>query len=224
MTQAVSAWLHFQTLTTLLLFTIQQIVLHQQLVRSQTLTALHDSVNAWSGLGSAILTLFRQLSIPAAVVPTLTTTIYLGCITILHITTGALFSLETFNITNMVDVPTQGLLDYSLLPTAMLSVPHTEDSISFLATVNQIHNTSSFVGLANGTVYDIIGETSATGTITVNATYFNISCGSVNGDHTLTTDNTGSVLFGSASQSSYGVIRALGGSLHVFGTSSHCSD
>ena len=35
------------------------------------------------------------------------------------------------------------------------------------------------VGLANGTIYDVVDNNSATGTIMVNATYFNVSCGTI---------------------------------------------
>ena len=92
---------------------MQQLAVQRQLHSSQTLTALHDSVNAWSGLGSSVLTVLQQFRVPATVFPTLITSIYLGCIAVLHITTPALFSLETFNSTMPTDIKTYGMLDYS---------------------------------------------------------------------------------------------------------------
>ncbi|KAI0938477.1 hypothetical protein AcV5_000154 [Taiwanofungus camphoratus] len=71
-----------------------------------TLTAIHDVMNAWSGLGAALITLWRQQRVAASVVATLEVTIYLACISILHITTLALFSMETFNNVGSVTTST----------------------------------------------------------------------------------------------------------------------
>ena len=80
--------------------------------------------------------------------------------------------------------------------------------LPFLSVVNQFVNKSNtfFVGLANGTIYDVVDDNSATGTIMVNATYFNVSCGTTSIPDNITWD--GSTLLQAENRSL--PLRALG--------------
>lgn len=90
----------------LLLTSTQHFAVQLIFLERWTLTAIHDVMNAWSGLGAALITLWRQQRVAASVVATLEVTIYLACISILHITTLALFSMETFNNVGSVTTST----------------------------------------------------------------------------------------------------------------------
>jgi hypothetical protein len=81
------------------LFLIQQLALRRAFHKRQTLTAVHDRHAAWSGLGSALTTLYSQRKRTTSVWGILFVTAYLLGTTVLHITTPSLFSLATFNNT-----------------------------------------------------------------------------------------------------------------------------
>jgi hypothetical protein len=75
----------------------------------QTLTATHDNVAAWAGIGSAAVHLWSQRAVHASVIGVLSAFLYLGNILVLHITIPALFSLQTFNSSRFVPAITHGL-------------------------------------------------------------------------------------------------------------------
>jgi hypothetical protein len=77
----------------------------------QTITATHDSVSAWAGLGSALAQLWCQKTILGSI-GVLSPFLYLGNILVLHITTPALFSFQTFNLTSYAPVTTRSLPTY----------------------------------------------------------------------------------------------------------------
>jgi hypothetical protein len=75
------------------------------------LTATHDHIMAWSGLGSALATLYQQLSIPASVIKTALICGYFTNILALHFTTPLLFSTQSYNSSITVITPIQGLAE-----------------------------------------------------------------------------------------------------------------
>ncbi|KAJ7217259.1 hypothetical protein GGX14DRAFT_541785 [Mycena pura] len=77
----------------------------QRTTERMTLTAMHDNISAWAGLGSALATLLDQVSVPASVLGTLSIVSYLGCISTLHISIPASLSVDTFNATAKVAIP-----------------------------------------------------------------------------------------------------------------------
>ncbi|KAJ7142412.1 hypothetical protein C8R44DRAFT_760618 [Mycena epipterygia] len=95
------------------LFVTQKLAMYQNLQSEQTLTATHDNVASWNGLGSAISILFRQRDVPASILGTLAIVGYLGCISSLHITTPALFSVAAFNMSVPHTVQTLGVPDFN---------------------------------------------------------------------------------------------------------------
>lgn len=87
-----------QAYTAALVATTQQLALRRNLLLQQTVTATHDKAHAWSGLGSALISLKNQFHIAASVWGTIAVAVYLSCITLLHVTTPAIFTLEVFNL------------------------------------------------------------------------------------------------------------------------------
>jgi hypothetical protein len=76
---------------------VQQLALRRTLHQRLTLTAVHDQYNAWTGFGAACMTLLKQYHLPVSVWSVVAVTIYLLCVSVLHITVPATFSLATFN-------------------------------------------------------------------------------------------------------------------------------
>ncbi|KAJ7210691.1 hypothetical protein GGX14DRAFT_394336 [Mycena pura] len=152
----------------------------QRITELKTLTALHDSISAWAGLGSALATLFNQVSIPASVLGTLSVVGYLGCISTLHISIPAILSVEAFNATVEVTIPasTSGMPEY-----ANSSVINSTHDYMITFPVNFLEwkgilDVSQMVGLSNGSLYEVLDATTpGNGKARVSAYGFNITCG-----------------------------------------------
>ncbi|KAI0935251.1 hypothetical protein AcV7_003741 [Taiwanofungus camphoratus] len=80
----------------------QRLALKRVLLKRQTFTAAHDVSSAWTGLGAALVSLWRQTSISASLFGTSLVAMHLAGITVLHIATPSLFVIEAFNNTNAV--------------------------------------------------------------------------------------------------------------------------
>ncbi|KAJ7745211.1 hypothetical protein DFH07DRAFT_963429 [Mycena maculata] len=167
----------------LLVFMTQNLSMKRTLQKYQTLTSTHDNAAAWAGIGSAAVQIWKAR--PASVIGILWTFLYLGSILILHITTPALFSLETFTSNLSVPVETQSLpafnaTGYNLSdtnsPTSIAVANYATGSLYFLPS---IFGSSTSLGLSSGSLYDVIDNNGGVGNVTVNATGFNISCGYV---------------------------------------------
>lgn len=89
-----------------LVFLTQQLAVSRNLLLRQKLTSAHDKTSAWNGLGSAVVAVWRQYSIPTAVSGTIAIATYLACISALHITTPAILRLVPFNSTRGISVGT----------------------------------------------------------------------------------------------------------------------
>ncbi|KAJ6541169.1 hypothetical protein DFH09DRAFT_1393618 [Mycena vulgaris] len=121
-----------------LVFVTQTLSMRRNLQLNQMLTATHDNATAWTGIGSAVFYVWRQRARPASTLGVVAICLYLGNIMALHITTPALFSVETFDSSRSVVVSTQSLLSWHW------------DSSDFA-------NTSSCIptpGLSDGRLYD----------------------------------------------------------------------
>ncbi|KAJ6557621.1 hypothetical protein B0H19DRAFT_888703, partial [Mycena capillaripes] len=57
--------------TAILVFVTQRLAMRRKLWSYQTLTATHDHISSWMGLGSALATLYNQISVPASVFGTI---------------------------------------------------------------------------------------------------------------------------------------------------------
>ncbi|KAJ7046012.1 hypothetical protein C8F04DRAFT_1024417, partial [Mycena alexandri] len=175
----------------LLVFVTQKLSMRRSLTRRQTLTETHDIASAWGGIGAAILSIWQQRKVTSSIAAVLSVFFYLGCILVLHVTTPALFSVETFNATRFIQVGTQGLPAYDW-PDELSHRDSDVDSLldHILATLSDyamgsleffpcVVDSVVAPGLSGGTLYDApdLGTLSGMGDVTVNATGFNISCG-----------------------------------------------
>jgi hypothetical protein len=77
------------------------------------LTATHDKVLAWNGMGSAASILFQQFKLPVSPLGIFSICLYLSTISVLHVTTSALVSVEAFNYNISTTVDTQGIPQWS---------------------------------------------------------------------------------------------------------------
>ncbi|KAJ7343778.1 hypothetical protein DFH08DRAFT_961925 [Mycena albidolilacea] len=156
--------------------------MRRSLQRDQTITATHDNAAAWAGIGAAAFMAWCQKAVPASILGVLSTFLYLSGVLVLHITTPALFSLETVNASRPLVVPTQGLPSYnwSKIENGLLSDFQTLEAflpqpLSLLSSVFERYIPT--VGLQNGTLYEILAPNKGAGNVTVNATTFDITCG-----------------------------------------------
>ncbi|KAJ7364540.1 hypothetical protein DFH08DRAFT_1016976 [Mycena albidolilacea] len=161
-------------LTATLVFLTQRLAMQRNVGPHRTLTATHDSLSSWAGLGSALVTLFNQVSVPASVFGTFNIVGYLGCISILHITIPAILSVETSNTTVSVPGITFGIPEYA----NSTAINSTRDFMRTFPTNflpwSGVFDDSQMLGLSNGSLYESPG-----GEARVSAIGFNITCGYV---------------------------------------------
>ncbi|KAF7359664.1 hypothetical protein MVEN_00690500 [Mycena venus] len=187
-TQRIAAFLITAIATTfgtiysaLLVFVTQILSVRRNLRMNQTLTATHDTAAAWAGIGSAVSQIWSQKAVTASISGVLSAFLYLGNILVLHITTPALFSLETFNSSRPVHVTTQGLPAYNWSADVLGDIRNSQSiyapqSLYFLPS---IVGSTTMLGLHGGTLYDVLESNAGIGNVTVNATGFNVTCGFV---------------------------------------------
>ncbi|OAX34705.1 hypothetical protein K503DRAFT_425012 [Rhizopogon vinicolor AM-OR11-026] len=152
--------------TAVLLFLTQRLAISRTLVRRLKLTSIHDISGAWSGLGSALSSVWQQFDIPASWWTTSTVAAYLACLSVLHVTSSTLLQFQTFNSTISTSVPTAlGWRDDLFSGAAASWSPITAS----LPVVSRFPGLV-FAGLSNATIYDIPKTSSIVGNATVNAT------------------------------------------------------
>ncbi|KAJ7613435.1 hypothetical protein FB45DRAFT_1008948 [Roridomyces roridus] len=174
----------------LLVFVTQALALRCDLHRRQLLTATHDNAVAWSGLGSAIVRLWEQRAIPTSPTGVLTALTYLAGISVLHTAFPGVAAPESIVVNQSMPVSTQSLPAFNL---SGVDEDNREDFLygdSFIhlgeAAGNYAGGSLSFLpfltpsnalGLHEATLYDLLEPNTGTGSVRVNATGFNISCG-----------------------------------------------
>ncbi|KAJ7649985.1 hypothetical protein FB45DRAFT_6550 [Roridomyces roridus] len=157
-----------------LIFLSQKLVLQHMSRPSQTPTAMHDTLSSWNGIGSAISTLRNQLRVPSSVMGSISILAYLGCIAILHISIPTSLSVETFNSTTTVNVPTLGRLEFN--STDPVSSYHF--LVHFALGLMPWMSNMPTLGLSNGTLFDVLQNTTlGAGEAMVPASGFNVTCG-----------------------------------------------
>ncbi|KAJ7144492.1 hypothetical protein C8R44DRAFT_973968 [Mycena epipterygia] len=172
----------------LLVFVTQTLAVRRDLKTDQTLTTTHDKAAAWAGIGSAVIYVWHQKAVPASLIGVLSVFFYLGNILVLHITTPALFSLQTFNSSRSVVIGTQGLPAWNLSAYNVSSIEadmldrssediqaYVKGSLYYLPYVSS----GPTIGLQEGTLYDVPDPSTGIGNISVNATGFDINCASL---------------------------------------------
>ncbi|KAF9234598.1 hypothetical protein BU15DRAFT_65594, partial [Melanogaster broomeanus] len=91
--------------TAVLLYLTQSLALTRDLSRPQLLTAIHDTSGAWSGIGAAMLFLWRQTKVTASLGKVLAVATYLLNTMILHITSSSILQFQTYNTTTIETTP-----------------------------------------------------------------------------------------------------------------------
>ncbi|KAJ7469232.1 hypothetical protein FB451DRAFT_1479164 [Mycena latifolia] len=170
----------FGTLYSALLVLVTQTLYTRRSIRmDSTLTAIHDTAAAWNGIGSAVLHLWHQMTVRASVLGVCSALLYLGNILVLHVTTPALFSLETFRSSRDIGVGTNSLPVYNWSADVSSDMAHITQYLkgSLLSLPSILSPNSTSLGLHEGTLYDTLEPNSGTGNVSVNATGFNITCG-----------------------------------------------
>ncbi|KAJ7614499.1 hypothetical protein FB45DRAFT_1064740 [Roridomyces roridus] len=165
----------------LLVFLTQSLALHRDLHRRQLLTATHDNALAWSGLGSAVVRLWQQRAIPASSMGVLSALTYLAGISVLHTAFPGVAAPESLVVNQSMSISTQSL------PAFNLSGLDEDNRQNFLNAAGQYAEASlaffpfltpgNSLGLHEATLYDVLEPNTGTGSVRVNATGFNISCG-----------------------------------------------
>ncbi|KAJ6525232.1 hypothetical protein DFH09DRAFT_1095708 [Mycena vulgaris] len=183
---AVSFWTTTITQTfgtiysSILVFLTQKLAMQQNLQTYQTLTATHDSIASWSGLGSALATLYNQVSVPASVFGTLNIAGYLTCVSILHITIPAMLSAETFSATFPLTANTFGVPEFENSTTVNSTTAFMTTYPTNFLPWRGIFDNSQMLGLFNGSLYEVLqNTTNGKGQARVSATGFKITCGYV---------------------------------------------
>ncbi|KAJ7037201.1 hypothetical protein C8F04DRAFT_1092928 [Mycena alexandri] len=182
-----------------LVFVTQTLSMRRDMQADQTLTATHDHTAAWAGLGAAVSHIWYQKAVPASLVGVLSAFFYLGNILVFHITTPALFSLETFTSTRGVPVQTQSIpaLNFSAInPDVLDAHASTDEYTNFVDRYTQgalvflpsVLGTGTNLGLYGSTLYDVVDVNKGVGNVTVNATGVSTTCGYLPGVEISPTD------------------------------------
>ncbi|KAJ6537821.1 hypothetical protein B0H19DRAFT_1382511 [Mycena capillaripes] len=160
-----------------LLYITQKLAMQKCIGSHQTLTATHDQILSWTGLGSSLSSLFGQLGIPANITGTLAVAGYLAIIALLHLTTAALVAVETFDHTFVDVVSVQGIMwNASDSNATSIFPPYLGDFLQWMPLTEQ--SKTGQVGLFNGTLYDVLkNPVLATGPANVSAKGVNVTCG-----------------------------------------------
>ncbi|KAG1718013.1 uncharacterized protein EDB91DRAFT_1019363, partial [Suillus paluster] len=158
---------------TILVYLAQRLTLYRNLFQHQKLTILHDNVNAWSGLGSALQCFWQQSSTTGSLWWIASITTYLGCVFALHVVSSSIFQLQTFSSTTNVSVTT-----FSHWPGPNVDMMGLQwHTISAIVPSLGRFTSSSNAGLNGPTLYDTVQADGATGNATVDATTFRAECG-----------------------------------------------
>jgi hypothetical protein len=111
---------------------MQRLAIKSLFDKRQSLTAISDSLTSWSGLGSSLLTVYRNYRLPAALIPVLIITGYLSSLTALHTTTPLLFSVPATLIPmSNAETLVKGTLDIEDLFPQNYTLPPNFSNVTF---------------------------------------------------------------------------------------------
>ncbi|KZT69324.1 hypothetical protein DAEQUDRAFT_765628 [Daedalea quercina L-15889] len=149
--------------------------------RYVTLTAAHDNANAWNGIVSALTGLWQQISLASSPLVVTQIAVYLGSLSILPITTPAIFNMQNFDYMNTPIPTTVGM---PVLNTLNISTQDDAAADPWVTAAQLlprllVADGISTVGLSGDTIYDILDTSNTVGEVAVNATTANVTCGTV---------------------------------------------
>ena len=135
------------------------------------LTQIHDVCGAWAGLGAALSALWQQTKVASSVLPIALVTLYLTCISVLHVTSSTLMEFQVSNQT-----VTTMLSALETWPNASVDLESLDwMTVAPLVPFLHVFYGDSTLGLVNNTLYDL--PHAGFLTATVHATTLNAHCG-----------------------------------------------
>ncbi|KAJ6459305.1 hypothetical protein C8R45DRAFT_1031032 [Mycena sanguinolenta] len=169
-----------------LLFLTQTLAFRRSLHKVQMITATHDDIAAWDGIGSALVHIWYQKAVPASVLGVLSAFVYLAGVLVLHIASPALLSVQPLSLNYSAPITTHSLPTFTLSgydPASLDSridalhspLLYAQGSLAFLPFLNL----TAPLGLHGATLYDVLELNSGVGNVTVDATRFDMTCGYV---------------------------------------------
>ena len=155
------------------MFIVQQLAIAKLIAQRHYLTTVHDTANAWTGLGAALSTLLQSKTTPSSFWAITGVVVYLACTSVMHIASTAVMQFTAFNSTSTISVPT-------LIPwpnTSIVSNGSWTNAIQTIPPISLVDDLQTN-GLFNNTIYDILTTSHPSFTnVTVNATSLQASCG-----------------------------------------------
>ena len=166
-------WIPFKLYTATLVYIVQQLATSKLIAQRHLLTTVHDTANAWTGIGAAVYSLLQQQNPSSSIWVIICVVVYLGCVSVMHIASTTIMEFTAYNSTSTVSAQT-------LIPWPSNSVISNGSWIESIQTMPPISLIDGLQtnGLLNNTIYDILTTTQPRFTdATVNATSLQASCG-----------------------------------------------
>ena len=152
---------------------MQQLATSKLIAQRYYLTTVHDTANAWTGIGAAVYALLQQKKTPSSIWAMIGVVMYLACVSVIHIASSTIMQFIAFNSTSTISVQTLIAWPNS----SVLSNSSWIGAIQTMPPITLIDDLQTN-GLLNNTVYDILTTTQPGFTnATVNATSLQSSCG-----------------------------------------------
>ena len=152
---------------------MQQLATSKLIAQRYYLTTVHDTANAWTGIGAAVYALLQQKKPPSSIWAMIGVVMYLACVSVIHIASSTIMQFIAFNSTSTISVQT--LIAWP--SSSVLSNSSWIGAIQTMPPITLIDDLQTN-GLLNNTVYDILTTTQPGFTnATVNATSLQSSCG-----------------------------------------------
>ena len=156
------------------MFIVQQLGLSKLIAQRHFLTTVHDTANAWTGVGAAVYSLFQQQNLSSSIWLIVGVTLYLGCVSMMHIASTTIMEFTAYNSTSTVLVQT-------LMPwpnSTVISNGNWIGAIQITPPTGLIDDLQT-PGLVNNTIYDVLINITQSNFIsaTVNATSLQVTCG-----------------------------------------------
>jgi hypothetical protein len=179
MTTSLSALLQvmYTLYSALLVTTTQRLALFRIVGRRRKLTTVHDVSGAWTGIGAAILTLWRQRLVPSSILEVTAVVTYLISMLVLHISASSIMQWQAFSSTLVGVLPSDLALPGSAVNISQLGWV---EIFPIARSIGQDADVSMY-GLSNSTIYDVPQDpiSVAFSEASVNATTLNVQCGLV---------------------------------------------
>ncbi|KAF9467097.1 hypothetical protein BDZ94DRAFT_1318907 [Collybia nuda] len=166
------------TYLALLVHLTQQLSLRRNLSIKQTLTATHDKAAAWTGLGSALSSLWSQMTVTASVGGVITITLYLASAAVLKVSTPSLFSVMSFNMSMPMKIQTETGSPFVMVPHDMTFATKTS--------VLQYMSLIPTPGLFANVLFDVPIDNDGIGHADVTTSTIDVRCGALSLKNTTT--------------------------------------